>query len=642
MRAAIDLAGSGSAALLLILCVSAQAAEPRVIEYLSVEANEGGSSGGHAAIRFDDTVYHFLHHAPGVLRLHREDANGFLFTYSLLQNRGVAVSRIAVSDDTYDSLRSWFNRRYLTEGMEFDALDALSGDRSLIELLLRRTRNPDAAWDRDPLNGVALRGAGYFFADGSDDPGATGAAPLVTLRRRVHDRYGADFLRLRRAELRAALTQLTPVAAGSSFSRSYTNLMTALLAVAALERTVPLQADSFDAPANDAFRLRANEQAALGAFADQLEEELLALLRSPRPDWGFPMLVGMARLVAVRESVRTGRLVVLDAFGPHAAVVPPAAWRGREAMMADLLDEARGELDSARSRLTSGEPLREGDMTRLETAGNRFNELFRGLTEFRDVRVQSGLLLPSRVARRTDLILPVRSAADLEQDLGVAQQRERTSAQELQQRYAYNLITRNCVSEVFHGLNDALTAVAARDALDGADDRAQMSRLHAASQARLGGYIEPGAALTFIPFVSTRAVRDTYNVTETQQLPSYRSRRLAAMYQRENPVVVFLRESNTLTSTVYGPNPRDSFFLFFTDALPMRPLLGSANLIAGLGASAVGLALLPLDGGRVFLSGVKGALFSLPELGFVHLRKGTFDYVERAYRPMPAAALPAG
>jgi hypothetical protein len=29
-------------------------------------------------------------------------------------------------------------------------------------------------------------------------------------------------------------------------------------------------------------------------------------------------------------------------------------------------------------------------------------------------------------------------------------------------------------------------------------------------------------------------------------------------------------------------------------------------------------------------------------LAFINLRKGTFDYVERAYRPVPAVALPAG
>ena len=577
-----------------------------------------------------------------MLRLHREDANGFLFTYSLLQNRGIAVSRIAVSDDTYALLRSWFNRRYLTEGMEFDSLDALSGDRALLEVMQRRTHDAAGLSDRDPSNGIVLRGAGYFFADGAATSSASESLPLAALRRRAQDLYGADFLQQRSAELRTAVTRLTPADSGVSFSRRYTDLMTGFLALAALEHALPLQPGSFHAPANDEFLLDEDERAALGAFAAQLEDELVALLRSPRPDWGFPLLIGMARLVALRESVRTGRLVFLDAFGPNARVVPPAAWRGREAMMVDLLDEARAELDAARGRFTRGAARREADFARVESASNRFNELLQGITAPRAVRVQSGPLVPARATRRTDLILPVRSAADLERDLTVARQRQRAAEQELQQRYAYNLVARNCVSEIFRALNSALEEAAARDAADTADGRLQIARLHAASQARLGGYIEPGAALTFIPFVSTRAVRNTYNVTDTQQLPSYRSRRLATMYRHENPLVVFLRESNTLTSTVYGPNPRDSFFLFFADALPVRPLLGGANFIAGLGASAVGLALLPLDGGRVFLSGVKGALFSLPELAFVTLRKGTFDYVERAYRPIPAAALPAG
>ena len=633
MRFTARLAARASAAVLL-LSAAVQAAEQRSIEYLSVEANEGGASGGHAALRFDDVVYHFQHHTPGLLRLHREEADGFLFTYRLLQNRGIAVSRIAVSDDTYTRLRDWFNRRYLTEGMQFDALDAVSGDRALVELLLRDSNGISTG---APAGGIALRGAGYFFADGAGEASGAESAPLVELRRRVQEFYGKDFLQQRSAETRIALTQLTPANSGSSFSRRYTDLMSGLLALTALQHALPLQPGSFHALANDAYLLRDEERSALWAFAARLADELVGLLHSPRPDWGYPLLVGMARLVALHESVRTGRLVFLDAFGPSAHVISPAAWHGRAAMMVDLLDEAHAELAAARARLTSGGTLREADFARFESASNRFNELYRGIGEQLDVRVQAGLLLPSRAARRSDLILPMRSVTELQQDLAAAQARERAIEQELHQRYAYNLITRNCVSEIFRGLNGALAEAGTGDAADATD-----GRLHAAVRAGLGGYIEPGAALTFIPFVSTRAVRETYNVTATQELLSYRSQRLETMYRRENPFVVFLRESNTLTSTVYGPNPRDSFFVFFTDAVPTRPLLGAVNVAAGVGAGAVGLAALPFDGGSTLVAGVKGVLFSLPELAFLNLRKGTFDYVERAYRPMPAVAFPAG
>ncbi len=47
----------------------------------------------------------------------------------------------------------------------------------------------------------------------------------------------------------------------------------------------------------------------------------------------------------------------------------------------------------------------------------------------------------------------------------------------------------------------------------------------------------------------------------------------------ENPLRVYLRESKTLTSTIYPRTPDDSFFLFFTDdAAAPRPNLGALNL----------------------------------------------------------------
>src|SRR5262249_58816729 len=109
----------------------------------------------------------------------------FLFTYGFLQNRGITSERVAVSDDTYALLRSWFNRTYLTESDEFDTLDALHDDRVLTELVLRRVSDPGSVASRDPENSVALRGAGYFFPDGDDDVSPGDCAPLRALRRRI-------------------------------------------------------------------------------------------------------------------------------------------------------------------------------------------------------------------------------------------------------------------------------------------------------------------------------------------------------------------------------------------------------------------------------------------------------------------------
>ena len=99
------------------------------------------------------------------------------------------------------------------------------------------------------------------------------------------------------------------------------------------------------------------------------------------------------------------------------------------------------------------------------------------------------------------------------------------------------------------------------------------------------------------------------------------------MARDEGRAVVFLRESNTLTSTVYRRNPEDSLFLFFTDdtVLP-RPVFGAFNLAAGVGESLLGLLQLPFDGGRRLVAGARGVAFSLPELVFLSFRKGTLEY----------------
>jgi hypothetical protein len=63
-----------------LISQAAVASTSRVVDYLYIEANEGGSSGGHSAIRFGDETYHFQHKSPGVLRLRRDDWQHFRYS----------------------------------------------------------------------------------------------------------------------------------------------------------------------------------------------------------------------------------------------------------------------------------------------------------------------------------------------------------------------------------------------------------------------------------------------------------------------------------------------------------------------------------------------------------------------------------
>lgn len=650
----------------LIVPLAARAATPCFVDYLYVDANEGSASGGHVAIRFGDRVYHFQHHQPGVLRLHRDDARHFFYTYGILQNRTISVSHIATSEATCALLRDRFSARYLIQSKQFDVLETLRADRALLETLLAHRRRA-AHGDAGGAGGdqaVRLRGAGFFFGDHTDlsETGDAGhpvalaqsgetATPLVELRALVQRRYGEDFIRQRIGEIERELSHMRPndsdpvgvdisedtyPAVGYSFSAKYNDLMVGLMALHALSVATPLQPGTYYTPSHSEFHLEVEERAALRAYAERLSGELVRLVASARPDWGFALLIGMARLVALQYSLDLGRLVFLDAFPPDHQVIARTTIEQHRDIMPDLLDEARDELQRARTRVFARSEIREAEFSELEAASNRFLALSTAITQGRDLPVYAGRLLPSRQAVRADIIIPALSEAQLVRSLAQARGRERAYAEQLQRMYRYNLFNKNCVSEIFRDIN--LSFVGENSGNTHADEiaacgvRETREHIKTESMERLGGYIAPGWSLNFIPFVSVMEVDSAYNVVDTEEHPSQRKARLAEMYRQENRFVAYLRESNVITSTIYRRQQDDSMFLFFTDDIVApRPIFGVFNLVTGLVTGAVGLALLPADGGHTLVSGLRGVLFSLPELAFFNIRKGSFDYVSRQY-----------
>jgi hypothetical protein len=231
------------------------------------------------------------------------------------------------------------------------------------------------------------------------------------------------------------------------------------------------------------------------------------------------------------------------------------------------------------------------------------------------MRVTATPLQPSREAAWLDPIDPALADADLGRAIDAAGVAQRRFAEELRAQLGYDLVTHNCVSELFQTIE--------------------------AADVQLGGHVGSPWSLDFIPFVSAGAVDRQWDVTERPTVPSYRQIRLAEMSGREG-WWARVRESNVVSSTIYQRNDADSAFLFFTDdALLPRPVFGALNLAVGIGAGVAGLARLPVDGGAWLSAGLRGVLYSLPELAFVNLRKGSFDYVPAAVRKSEALRSPA-
>jgi hypothetical protein len=645
----------GAAALILaasLLAAAGARAAPRpTIDYLYVDANEGGASGGHAAIRFGDEVFHFEYRSPRTIRLRRDDFGSLLHRYTILDNRSLVLQRIPVSEQTFRLLRDEFAGRFMVQDQHLRAQAAIAADRQLLATLLAYRAG------RKPEEPVSFEGVGFFFERARPpdmrpllerETTAQTAPALVSLRTRVAEAYGEEFLD---AAMAATLDQLIALAAPTGedrphdlsaerpprathrFAARYQDLFVSLLALEAVRDARPLRMDSAIGAAGDGPAMDGADRELAGRLVDSLEASMVRLLSSSRPDRGFALLVGMARLAALDEARRVGRWMFLDAFVPDAEVIAADQIQRRPDLTQALLDEAREDFATARIRLRTRAKLQpafsEADFVALEAAGNRLIEVTRTLDAGRPMRVGLGLRVPAREAVLVEPIVPAVSDEALARHAATAREDEEAYESELRRLYGYNVVTRNCVTEIFRTIDAALaTTLATPDA----------DAIRRESTRRLGGYVEIDYTFTFIPATSALAVRDAYAVAETIEVPSYRLAALARMYRQDNAARVYLRESNTVTSTLYRRNPADSAFLFFTDDVvpAIRPLLGAVNIVAGLGVSAAGLFALPVDGGDLLRAGLRGVLFSLPELAFFNIRKGSLMFAPRP-RESPAS-----
>ena len=606
------------------------------LDYLMIRGNEGGSSGGHAAIRFDAETYHF-EHADGLLRLGREASDRFQHIYRTLQNRDIELTRVAVSADTYARLRDAFELRTLVQDRQLAIADELRADRELLSAL--RDAGRRAAQAAAPIE---VAGAG-FFAAGPDPAAAAHALPA--LRARIEALHGAEFLALRSAAVDHALATLAPEvvdadaieldadrlpALAPSFSRRVESLLAARLALEILARPRALAPAALVAGA-EALAFSDADRARLRSAADALREDLAQLAASRRDDFGPALLLGMARLAALEASLRSERWVLLDPFPPQSErlAVTPA----QREWLPSLLREAESDFASARRELLALAGFPEQAWNDVEAAAARWLELRGAAAGAAAIRVHAGVMIP---AARAPLPAPEPADADLGALALRAGEMERRYRERLKALAGYDLLRRNCVSEIFRTLDAGLAADAGSVTDAGAGAAGAPGAARDASARELGGYVDPVAGLNFIPFVSSLRVRDRWRVVETVTLPSYRRFRLAQMERSEAPLVVALRESNVLTARSHRVAAPESFFVFFGDArVPLRPLFGALNVGAGLVRSALGLLELPFDGGRGLRSGLSGVVFSLPELAFQNLRKGYNDYVPPDERPPP-------
>lgn len=608
------------------MLLHAGSAGAHVFQYIYIEANEGSSSGGHVALQFGGEVFHYQY-SSGLIRLFKQDAEDFRFDYRFLQNRTLHVADIAVSEQTYRRLYEHFKLRFFETEQQTERLRKARQDRLLSVWLLQRISAGNSATLGFPDASLQLKGAGLFFSDsdflsvkqpqGECRSAAAAKKILLHLWQSLERQYGADYLQHQETHLMDTIRRLSPTPPPQTavpfytFSERYGDLLNALLAFRALREARPLTVDACFALQEPEWRLDNREIRMLQALQRRFLATARALTISKRPDRGYALLVTMARMIAIEQSLQSGYWVLADDFKPDSTMITPADY----SRYAEALRAQRGDaLADLRAVRISG-AFDERGYSRIEMAANRYREWLQAERR-QPVRYRGEQPLPVKSIRLTALALPALSPQQLRSAIPRQENAERQLILSLEQRYTYHLLTRNCVTEIFHDIDTALFPEA---------------------EQRLGGRID--ARFTMIPFAAFAKVRETYRVIRTAELPAYRQMQLAKQYAGGFDAWVYAREANTFSASLYNHNPDDAWFVFFTDdALWLRPLFGAFNTLAGIGQSAYGLLRWPFDGGAEFKTGTRGILMSLPELAFFNMRKGSYRYLPQRRLASPLIA----
>lgn len=580
--------GARAAALLALaaaLAAPAAAARERPeIAFVHVEANVGGASGGHAAVRLGDQVYHYQSGPGGILELAREDWALFRFRYAVLQNRPLHAAYVALSPQAFRGARDGFARALLEQRRMLGTREDARLDLALLEALAGLRP------------GVPSPGAGLL------DPGRAGAPAGRELARRVETRLGPGRLAAEIARVERELGEASLAPGGLQRQRERLLEHAALLALRDAHELDP--AALLDP--GDERPLAPGERSILEDFAGRFEDSLVQLVGSSRPDRGPAIFVALARQRVVALSLAASRLFFLDPFPDAAAVLERGQVAERREEIAAVAELLHVSYRQARRRHLGSGPLGERGYGDLEARAARQGEYRRGAEQGAPVREVDGALVP----RRSRALVPPSLGpppSGWAPALAAARRRVRDREQAIRARYPYDLFSENCVTVLARTLGDAL----------GGPPGVRQA---------FGGALLPEDALGFVPFVFFERAVERLAPARVERIPSHRERRLAELRRTGSPALVYAREANTLTSTVYRRRGADGSFLLFTDdVLLARPLYGALNLGYAAAQGVLGLLAAPFDRGARAVRASKGMLFSVPELFFVSIRKGSFD-----------------
>lgn len=582
---------------------------PTTADFIYVDANTGQSSGGHTGLRIGNKVYHYQFFPDDIFHLVRESYDDFAFSYNIVSNRTSVLTRLKLSQKEISVLESGLNRLYLVQFRHLQNLEMLKKETKFFEEL------------HSPEKKIGLRATAYFTPKERSHISKNIKSEIALL---LGENFLNDLEQILGTEIysqKSPLERMEFPPLPEKMSRNQFPFFkpgSFLKIRDSLEGTLFLKILREEWNLNQEFKisniqdsLSPKETELLRIFYGKQTQSLAQIVSERDPGWGYSALVTLGRLHAIEESLRTGYPVFLSSFPDDSPIVYQQDNEDKKALEY-LSRENWSVVSLARKKISAIEELGEKEYQIWEDATNRAFELKEGIDNSIPVRVTSGKLLPERESR---FLLPITFPENsiLEEYLKLAKQRETEYHVRLKKLYPFHLLFENCTTEIIRSAQNSF-------------DQNEVSFP--------GERIDFDYSLALIPFYASYSVSKNWNTEGQTTLLSYRRQKLSELLQKDPSFKNVFKESFTFSSSIYKPNREDHFFPLFTDdVFWVRPIYGTVNLTAGLGATTIGVFTSPFDKGERFQKGFQSLFFSFPEFVFFNIRKGTFPAVPM--REMP-------
>ncbi len=558
-----------------------------------INANEGQSSGGHSGLRIGSNFYHFQYYNDNIFHLVREKWTEFLYIYNSSDNRKVQSIELSLTKDAIEKISSFWNEFYLIQKKQLDIKDFLLQDIVILEAIQNQKE-------------ISVPGMAYLNLSSTknDSPGKMNLN-LSNLSKKI--KQTTDILQniqYSSFSIPDPKKEEYPKSI-NFFSQQILDALQKKQALECLQMDCQISTDSFfllDPYLKDGEKLKL--LSLWKKYLPLLEKKMQTYLNDSRDHSGRSFLITMIRYKYMMYSLKTNSIYLPDLY-PN--TVGMYTFQNKEKGILEEVEKQFGIYFSHKFQtILNSKSISEENLQSLEDSANRYHDFLSHKNNSLPIRSYDQLLLP---LKGRNILLPnyKENLESLSISLNNSKIVYKEFENKLQKLYPFDLLTENCTTEIFTNLHRNL---------ENKDEN--IIKI-------LGGKLSEKENFNFIPFVAYRNVRQYYRKKQERTIDSFRIRKILEMKKIESSLWVEVRESNTLTSKIYKANGKDSFFIFFTDNnILLRPIYGTINLLAGVSQLGMGLVVSPWDRGDTLKTGGNGILFSLPELFFFNIRKGTF------------------